>query len=151
MEKGKQKQKEISLKMRISSVDVVQYLQYDIGDVAFNPKDTVEYVTGFGLKVHKETEELEVRTTVQIRLPKIEVDFGEIIVVIKYRIQPFNEVVIETDDGKHKIPKPLLNHLTSLSANTLRGILHEKFKGTILDKEVFPLVDSPDLVEEERK
>ena len=50
-------------------------------------------------------------------------------------------VFLKKVENRFDIPNGLLVNIATLSVSTVRGILFEKLKGTIVEKEVYPLID----------
>lgn len=139
------KEKELQFQMRISSINVLRYSQYDIGDFDPNEIDAIEYQSDFGVKIIENSSELAVETTVKLKVKKLDDYFGELKVLIKFNISPFDSVIKKEGEG-FQIPDILIYNLFNIVAGTIRGVLHEKLRGTILQNEVFPLINVKDLI-----
>ena len=53
----------------------------------------------------------------------------------------FNDVIKKGEGNNLDIPNGILINIASISASTIRGILFEKLKGTIVQNEIYPLID----------
>lgn len=139
------KEKEVQFQMRISSINVLRFSQYDIDDFDPNRLDAIEYQSDYGVKALPETSEIAVETTLKLKVQELDSYFGELKVLMKFHIAPFDNVIKKADDGFH-IPDLLIFNLFNIITGTLRGILYEKLRGTVLQNEVLPLIDIKDLM-----
>jgi hypothetical protein len=139
------KEKEVQFQMRISSINVLRYSQYDIDEFDPNKVDAIEYQSDFGLKTLSETSEIAVETTLKLKVQELDSYFGELKVIMKFHITPFDTVVKKVENG-FQIPDLLMFNLFNILTGTLRGILYEKLRGTILQNEVLPLINIKDLM-----
>lgn len=130
--------KEIQFQMRISSINVLKYAQFDLNEII--DKNSIEYQSDFALQILEESSEMAIETTVTIKIQGTDKYFGELKTVIKFNVTPFTAVV-KKENGEYQIPNPVMLNLFHIVAGTIRGILHEKFRGTILQGEVYPLMD----------
>jgi hypothetical protein len=141
----KKKEKEIQFQMRISSINVLRFSQYDIGEFDYNKFDAIEYQSDFGVKVIDESNEIAVEATVKLKVKELDSLFGELKVIMKFSIIPFDSVILKEKDG-FQIPDMLMLNFFNLITGTIRGILYEKLRGTVLQNEVFPLINLRDLL-----
>ena len=77
---------------------------------------------------------------VKLVLLETKEDFAALKVESFFELKPFNNVIQKVNDN-FDIPDGILVNIATLSAGTVRGILFEKLKGTIVEKEVYPLID----------
>jgi hypothetical protein len=139
------KDKEIQFQMRISSINVLRFSQYDIDEFDPNKVDAIEYQSDFGVKSLQESSEIAVEATLKLKVQELDSYFCELKVLMKFHITPFDIVVKKGDDG-YQIPDLLIFNLFNILTGTIRGILYEKLRGTILQNEVLPLIDIKDLM-----
>lgn len=139
------KEKELQFQMRISSVNVLRFSQYDIEDFDPNKFDAIEYQSDYGVKVLPDSSEIAVETTLKLKVQELDSYFGELKVLMKFQITPFDNIIKKVDD-EFQIPDLLIFNLFNILTGTLRGILYEKLRGTILQNEVLPLIDIKDLM-----
>ncbi len=139
------KEKEIQFQMRISSISVLRFSQHDIEEFDPNKVDAIEYQSDFEVKTLHETSEIAVETTLKLKVQELDSYFGELKVLMKFHISPFDTVIKKVDDG-YQIPDLLIFNLFNILIGTIRGILYEKLRGTILQNEVLPLFDVRDLM-----
>lgn len=59
------------------------------------------------------------------------------------------EKLFEADTNKVVLPQGFAAHLALLTIGTVRGILHEKTKGTLYNKYILPPVNVNDLIKED--
>ncbi len=138
---------QISLNLRYSKINVLRYSQYDINSFDFTKEALIEYQSSFQIKIIQETSEIAILSTVKLVITETKELFAELKVENFFELKPF-DIAVKLKDNKteFEIPNDLLTHLTSLVVGTIRGILHEKLKGTLLQKEVFPLINTKELV-----
>lgn len=143
-------EKQVQFKMKINSINVLRFSQYEIEDIDPDKLADIEYQSDFGIKALPDTSEVAVQTTLKIKIQELNCYFGELKVQMNFHISPFDNVIKRTDTG-FKLPDILTYNLFNILSGTLRGVLHEKLKGTILQNEVFPLIDIKDLIIKEVK
>ncbi|RZJ91310.1 MAG: hypothetical protein EOO20_05375 [Chryseobacterium sp.] len=130
--------------MRISSVSVTRFSQYDIEDFEVNDS-AIEYQSDFNIKVLPDFEEISIESTVKLYVKELAKYFGELKLIIKFSITPFGDVIKSENNG-FEVPDLLVINLFNIIAGTIRGILYEKLRGTVLQNEVFPLIDVRELL-----
>lgn len=130
--------KDIQFQMKISSINVLKYAQFDLNETI--DKNSIEYQSDFGVQIMEDTSEIGIETTVNIKIQGTDKLLGELKTLIKFNLNPF-EAVVKKESENFQIPNPVMLNLFHIVAGTIRGILHEKFKGTMLQGEVFPLID----------
>lgn len=142
MAKKEQIQKPVKkLGLRYLSINVLKFSQFDIGEFEIRQgEDVIEYQASFESKINSEKEEVIITTTLNLKIIEIDDIFCELKVASKFGVSPF-ENGIKEKDGKYLISESLLANFTAIIMGTLRGILHEKLKGTVLQNEVLPLID----------
>lgn len=137
------KKNNITLGMRFTDIKVSNYSQYDL-QLDFNKEQVslVEFQSNFQFKVIEEEERIICLVDVKILMLETNEIFAELKVENIFEIKPFAELIKPNDDKKgFDIPDAILINLVSLSISTVRGILSEKLKGTIVQKEIYPLID----------
>ena len=135
--------KDIQFQMKISSINVMRFSQYDVED---NTKqNTIEYQSDFGIRILEETSEIAIETTVKLKSQGLDKYLGELKTLIKFNIRPFG-TVIKKEGGSYQIPNDLMLNLFNIVTGTVRGILHERLRGTSLQNEIFPLIDVNQLI-----
>lgn len=136
---------EIKLQMRISSINVLKFCQYDVKN--FLPENgNLEFKSNFEFKILEESNEIGILSTIILNVVNLNTHFGELKVLINFNINPFKDVVKIIDGKSFNIPDMLLSNLTNIATGTVRGILYEKFKGSVIQNEVFPLLDINNLL-----
>ena len=137
--------KEIKFGLRYSGINVLKFSQYDVSNFNINNDNLIEYQNNFEVKVFEDTEEIGIISTTLLKIIEINENFCELKVLSKFKIVNFKEIIIKKSENSFDIPDALLLNFTTIVFGTIRGILHEKLKGTIIQNEVFPLIDIKDL------
>lgn len=135
--------KNITLNMRFTDIKVSKYLQYDLQiDFDNEKKPLVQFQSNFNFQVLEDTEKISCLIDVKILILETEEVFAELKVENIFEIKPFTDI-IKPNSNKNgfNIPDAILINLVSISISTVRGILSEKLKGTIVQNEIFPLID----------
>lgn len=135
--------KNITLNMRYTDIKVSKYSQYDL-ELAFDNKaiPLVQFQSDFNFQVYKGEEKVSCVIDIKVKILETEEVFAELKVENIFEIKPFSEI-IKSKPGEEgfNIPDSIIVNIVSLSISTVRGILSEKLKGTVVQKEIFPLVD----------
>jgi hypothetical protein len=140
--------KSVKFQMRISSINVLKFSQFDLADFDTNKKNLVEYQSSFEVKVLDESEEIGIQANVKLKIIELDEYFGELKVLFKFHLTPFDVVAKKIDEVSFQIPDFLMLNFTNIVIGTLRGILFEKLKGTPLQNEIFPLIDLNEIVKQ---
>ncbi len=136
------KNNEITLNMRFAGIKVSKYSQYDLEqDFVKEHTPLVEFQTNIAFNVFEKEEKLGCLVTVKIIIIETKEIFAELKVENIFELKPFENIINSKTEGKYKIPDTILQSIASLSISTVRGILSEKLKGTIVQNEVYPLID----------
>ena len=136
---------EIKLQMRISSINVLKFCQYDVNNF-LTENGNLEFQSNFEFKILEESNEIGILSTIILNVVNLNTHFGELKVQINFNLHPFNDVIKKIDEKSFNIPDVLMSTLTNIATGTVRGILYEKFKGTIIQNEIFPLLDINNLL-----
>jgi hypothetical protein len=143
----KQDKKEITLNMRFKNIKVLKFSQFDLqNEVDSNKVPLVKFQTNFQFRIIENEELLGCLITVKLVLLESEEDFAELKVDNFFEITPFSKIT-KKGENKFDIPNAIIVNVASISASTIRGILFEKLKGTIVEKEIYPLIDVNSLFE----
>ena len=138
--------KNITLNLRFAEIKVTKYSQYDLEkDFKKDEKPFVEFQSSFNFKVLEKEERLSCLVTVAIIIIETKEEFAELKVENIFELKPFKDVIKSKSENSYDIPDAILHNLVSLSISTVRGILSEKLKGTIVQNEVYPLIDPTSL------
>ena len=138
-------EKALQFQMGISAIKVVSYSQNEWQEVDTLNKDLIEFQTDFEIKVKEEVQVLSIISTVFIKSKDSTKIFVELKTVVDFNILPFHQVVAINGD-KVSLPDPLLLNLFNIVIGTVRGILHEKLRGSILQNEMLPLIDLKQMI-----
>lgn len=137
--------------LRFSNINVLSYSQYDISKIDDNKEASIEFQSNFQVKILKDTSEIVIFSTINLLSIDTKALLAELKIECYFEVKPFDRVVIQKSENEFQIPDDLLVQLISLSISTIRGILHEKLKGTNLQKEIFPLINPKDLLNKENQ
>ena len=139
------KTQEIQFQMRISSINVLKFSQYDIEALDLTKDSTIEFQSDFGVQILEKSSEIAIETTVKLKIQELDKYYGELKTLIKFSVDPF-AVVVKKNGDNYQIPDMIMMNLFNIAAGTLRGILFEKLRGTVLQKEILPLIDVRELL-----
>lgn len=128
--------------MRFKGIKVLKFSQFDLEkELTSLNEPSVEFKTTIQFRVIPQEDVLACLLSVRLVLLETKEDFAELKVESFFEIKPFNEVIKKAGD-KFDVPNEIAINVVSSSANTVRGILFEKLKGTLVEKEIYPLVDA---------
>ncbi len=128
-------------KVRILDIKITQFSQFNITtnfDVSRSP--LVEYQTNLNYRVIENEEKVVCLLDVKIKLIETNEYFAELKSEILFHVTPINNVVRNFNDNQ-EINTQLLHDITSFSISTIRGVLFEKLKGSVIQNEIYPLID----------
>jgi hypothetical protein len=146
------KEKEITYNLRILDIKVVRFSQFELFEKFDETKDPlVEYQTNFDFKVIEDEEKIISIITVKIKVIETNEYFAELIVETSFFASPIGIIVTKTDNEKIDVKGIVLYNIASVSLSTIRGILFERLKGSIIQKELYPLADLSKVFLQENK
>ena len=134
--------REITLNMRFRDIKIIKFSQFDLENSITSSKiPLVEFQTNFNFRAIENEDLLACLISVKLVLLETREDFAELKVENFFEIKPFNDVIKKGEGNNLDIPNGILINIASISASTIRGILFEKLKGTIVQNEIYPLID----------
>lgn len=146
------KEKEITYNLRILDIKVVRFSQFELLENFDETKfPLVEYQTNFDFKVIEEEEKIISIITVKIKIIETGEYFAELIVETSFFVSPIGVIVTKANDNNFDVKGIVLYNIASVSLSTIRGILFERLKGSIIQKELYPLADLSKMFLEENK
>lgn len=146
------KEKEITYNLRILDIKVVRFSQFELLEKFDETKyPLVEYQTNFDFKVIEEEEKIISIITVKIKIIDTNEYFAELIVETSFFVSPIDIIVTKAENGKFDVKGIVLYNIASVSLSTIRGILFERLKGSIIQKELYPLADLSKVFLQENK
>lgn len=146
------KEKEITYNLRILDIKVVRFSQFELLEKFDETKyPLVEYQTNFDFKVIEEEEKIISIITVKIKIIETNEYFAELIVETSFFVSPIGIIVTKTENEKFDVKGIVLYNIASVSLSTIRGILFERLKGSIIQKELYPLADLSKVFLQENK
>ncbi len=131
-----------TIQLRFAEIKTLNYSQFDLMET-FNPKTSplAEFQSNFQFRVLEEDEKIACLTSIKVLVLETKEEFAEIKVETFFDIRPFKEIIKKHSENKFEIPNIIMHNIASISISTIRGILFEKLKGTIMQNEIYPLVD----------
>jgi len=140
----------ISYNLKYSEIKVNKFVQHDL-EQEFDDKAVplLDFTCAIGFKVFDEDEKFGCRIKIMANIIETGEEFCEISVENIFGIQPFEDVVTKKSEEEFDIPDALVLNVANSSISTTRGILHERLKGTIAQKVVFPLLDESTLLDKD--
>lgn len=134
----------ITLEMKFDGIKIINFSQSNL-DFDNDKKNIIEFQTDFQFNVYNDSSKIGCLLNLKVIVPNFEEEFAELKVEFFFIIRPFDKVVLKTDDDKYGIPDALMHNLASISISTARGILFEKLRGSVLQNDIFPLINPADL------
>ncbi|RCW89788.1 hypothetical protein [Winogradskyella arenosi] len=140
--------KKLDIDIRYANINVSKFSQFDLKDeFDKESKPLVNFNSNFQFKVFPDKEMITCIVSVNVSIIETGESFCELNVENEFEIKPLAKIVkIEAED-KHNVPTEILRTIVSLSVSTVRGILYEKSKGSIIQGEVYPLINPMSLFE----
>ena len=136
------KEKELTYNLRILNIKVVKFSQFELLEIFDETKfPLVEYLTQFEFKVIEKEEKIISTIIIKIKIIETNEYFAELIVETSFFISPIKTLVSKNDNGKYDVKGIVLYQIASVSHSTIRGILFERLKGSVIQKEIYPLAD----------
>jgi hypothetical protein len=133
--------KEITFNLRMLDIKVIQFSQFDLIKEFDKIKfPLVEYQTDLNFRVIEVDDKITCLANVKIKILETNEFFAELKVETNFNVSPLN-LLAKLVDGKYDVNSQLLHSLGSISLSTIRGILFEKLKGSIIQNEIYPLTD----------
>lgn len=131
-----------SFNMRYSNIKVSKFSQYDLKE-SYNKERQpfANFLSNFKFDVTPENNKISCLVSISISLVETSELFCELEVQNDFEIKELNDIKRNDIKGKIDLPIELMRTLISLSISTVRGILSEKMKGTIIQGEIYPLID----------
>lgn len=144
---AKQKEKELVFNLRVIDINVTQFSQFELKkEFKKDNFPLVEFQSNFKYRVVENEEKIVCSISVKIKLLETNEYFAEIIVDTSFLVTPLESVVTKIEgENIHDINKVVLYNITAISASTVRGILSERFKGSVIQKDIYPLINLVDL------
>ena len=138
----KVKQEEITFNLKFKDIKVTKFSQFELLEQIDESRfPLVEFQTQFDFKVIDNEEVIISVVTVKIKVLETNEYFAELIVETSFIVTPLNTIATKTENGAYDVKKIVLYNIASVSLSTIRGILFERLKGSIIQKEIYPLID----------
>lgn len=121
------------------------WFNYDV-DYANTELNQLRYNFTTNFLLDKEQEEIMVLLTAIISSNDGKTTFVKNGVRAVYGIKPFTEVVKANDNENFSVAVPgLIDTFVSIAIGAVRGFLVKNLKGSVLDKQVMPLIPMPEI------
>jgi hypothetical protein len=135
------KVEEIAFNMRLLGIKVVQFSQFDVStDYDKNAYPLVEYQSDFNFNVVENEDRVVCTIVVTIRIIETQENFAQLTTEFNFEVLPLDKLVVKRDNVVD-INNNLLYTVGSIAISTVRGILVEKLRGSIIQNDVYPLMD----------
>lgn len=139
---AKVKQEEITFNLKFKDIKVTKFSQFELLEqIDENKFPLVEFQTQFNFKVIDNEEVIVSIVTVKIKVLETNEYFAELIVETSFFVTPLSKIATKKENGIYDIKRIVLYNIASVSLSTIRGILFERLKGSIIQKEIYPLTD----------
>lgn len=138
-----EKEKKIdSFGLRIASIKTLKYTQSELLQEFNSDTDSlISFETTVGFKVLPEVKKITCLIKVNLNIQGTNEEFSQLDVEYTFDVIPFDEVVKKNGENQYNILDTVIDNIVDISTSTTRGILFEKLKGTIAQKEIYPLVN----------
>jgi len=130
-----------NLQIGISTIRVLSFSQFEIEGLDPIEDREIEFQTQYNFQLFEETSEIGVTSIVVLNLKRRNLKYAEMKTLVKFKIYPLSSVIRQDSSSSFALPDTLILSLTTIVTGTIRGILSERMKGTVLQNEIFPLVD----------
>ena len=67
--------------------------------------------------------------------------FAELIVESSFAVTPLEKLITKIEENKYDVKGIVLYNIASVSISTIRGVLFERLKGSLIHKEIYPLTN----------
>lgn len=129
------------INLRLAQILVLRFYQYPLNsELDLKLRPLAEFETSFRFDVDKKEKQVICFILVKSIIIQTKEMASEIEMSLVFDIEPFQDI-IKVKGEEVEIPDQVVQNLYAVSISTLRGVLHEKHKGTILQNEIFPLID----------
>lgn len=137
------KSKSEPIKYRLSKIDT---RQFSIQEEFYKPDQPVQYSTGIGFGINS-TERI-FGIMISIRFHNVESPAFALIeggILVQIDESSWNK---NLKDGKQQLSMDFLRHAAAISVGAIRGVFHEKTKGTVFNQFMIPTIDLTKLISE---
>lgn len=131
-----------TLNIRYANIEVSKFSQFDLkAEFDKEAKPLVNFNSNFQFKVLPDEERMNCIVSVIVSIIETGEPLCELNVKNAFDVKSLAKIVKTKKNGEFDVPTDILSTIVSLSISTVRGILHEKLKGTIIQGEVYPLIN----------
>ncbi|TXE16498.1 hypothetical protein ES731_13890 [Psychroflexus gondwanensis] len=137
------------LDMRFSSIKVNKFSQFDLSkEFDLSNKPFVNFISNFGFKITPGENKISCFINVEMKIIETNEAFAELKVENIFEIKPMSLISKPNNKGGYDIPNDILRTIVTISISTVRGILSEKLKGTVIQNEIYPLINPSSIFEQ---
>ena len=150
VKRSKQKEQmepeQINVSLGITKVNVLGYSQNETAGI--NQSDHskgLEYKTTYNFRLIEEEKSIACLLEVDVNVIESKEELASITVECVFKVSPYDKVVQEKGKGQYDVKDILLINLANITTSTTRGILYERLRGAINTKDIFPLINVPQI------
>ncbi len=145
------KKDEIVFNIRILDIKVLKFSQFELLQEFDESKfPLVEFQTSFNFKVIENESKINSIITVKIKMIETNEYFAELIVESSFSVTPIEKLITKKEDETYDVKGIVLYNIASVSVSTIRGILFERLKGSMIQKEIYPLTNLAEIFLKEK-
>lgn len=133
----------MSIQFQLIKIDSPQFAV--INDSKFTNPLQVNFEVNFAI----DNNITSIKNTLKVVYSNSTAPVMQLVVECIYAVTPDSWSEMKKDDGTIVVPVGFLQHLSTITVGTTRGILHEKTIGTSLNKYVMPLVNVGEIVKDD--
>lgn len=140
------KEESKKINFRFAKINTSKFSQFDLEKEFDKTEEPLtNFNSSFQFKVEPTTETVSCKVSVKVSIIETKELFCELIVENDFIVKPLNEIIRgkhdEIEGDSYGLPTEVLRTIVSLSISTVRGILYEKLKGTIIQDEIYPIIN----------
>lgn len=153
MAQNKKKERVEIFNLRILDINVAQFSQFELKkEFKKDIFPLVEFQSDFDFKIIEEEEKVTCTISIKIRILETGEYFGEAVIATSFLVTPLQSVITKDNKGIiTNINRLVLHNIAAISASTVRGIFSERFKGSLIQKDIYPLINIAELFAENEK
>ena len=137
------------LNIRYANINVSKYSQFDLKK-EFNKdsKPLINFNTNFNFQVKQEKNLLICIISLNLSIIETGESYCDLVIENEFEIKQLSKILIKNKAKEFNVPVEILRTLVSMSSSTMRGILYEKSKGTMIQNEIYPIFDPSKIIKD---